>query len=81
MMQVRFVRNYSPMYPAGAITEVGVPGGIGRGQFVALKDSGFVEVLEEGPEDYRTAVAVAPGTRGRGRPKGSKNKKKRRSDA
>ena len=74
-MQVRFLHNYSPAYHAGAVATVGA-GGLDPGVFVTLKDRGFVEVIEEGPEQYRTAVATAPAKRGPGRPKGSKNKKR-----
>jgi hypothetical protein len=76
-MRVRFIRDWDFAHQKGSTAEVG-PNGLGRGTFLTLMDRGLIEIIEEdGPPQYRTAVAVAPAKRGRGRPKGSKNKQKR----
>lgn len=64
-MLIRFIRDWTTYYTKGTEVVIG-PGGLSGGQFVELKRRGFVEVVDEAPKQYRTAVATAP-TRKRGR--------------
>jgi len=66
-MQVRFLHDWTGRYQKGSIATVG-EGGISSGQFVELEHRGYVKVIEEEPEQYRTAVEVTP-KRKRGRPR------------
>jgi len=65
-MNIRFLRNWSSFHE-GQIVEIG-PNSIGQGQFIELKQRGIVEVIEDGPPEYQTAVAAQP-KRKRGRPR------------
>jgi len=67
-MKIRFLRDWTGYYQKGRIAEVG-EGGISQGQFIELKHRGLVEVIDDEPEQYRTAVAVQPLKRKRGRPR------------
>ncbi len=65
-MRIRFIRDWNQRYQKGATAEV-CADEITPGMFESLKHRGMVEVIEEEPRQYRTAVAVAPPTRKRGR--------------
>jgi len=67
-MRVRFLRDWNQVYQKGSTAEV-CADEITPGMFVSLQHRGIVEVVDEEPELYRTAVAVAPPKRKRGRPR------------